>query len=206
MRHHFSQVFVIHEALIRGDLAAVRQPARDLAQLPAPTGLPDGAAPFVANLRSEGRHAADASTLAEAATATSRMLTQCGDCHRAVGAVVAVTTPGGHDVGGIVGHMLEHQRAADDMLQGLFAPSASQWRQGADGLRVAALQPAQMPSDPKLTATIRAAESRLHALAKEAAGDMDAHAREARYAQVLVTCAECHVLHSRIWGPARGMF
>ena len=40
MRHHFSQVFVIHEALIRGDLAAVRQPAKDLALLPAPSLVP----------------------------------------------------------------------------------------------------------------------------------------------------------------------
>ena len=204
MRHHFAQVFLVHEALIRGDLAATKQPATQLAQLPAPSGMPATAAPFVIAIQRAARRAADATTLAAAATATSSMLTQCGECHRALGAVVAVTTPAGHDVGGIVGHMLEHQRAADDMLQGLFVPSASQWRQGAERLLVAGLQPDKLPPDPKLTADLRKAEARIHDLAKQAGADADVNARAARYAQLLVTCAECHGIHSRIWGPTRG--
>ena len=174
MRHHFSQVFVIHEALIRGDLAAVRQPAKDLALLPAPTGLPDGAAPFVANLRSEAQRAGDATTLQEAATATSRMLTQCGDCHRAVGAVGRRDDAGRprcrrdrRPHAGAPAGRRRHARGPVRTVGIAMAPRA-------DGLRVAALQPAQLPSDPKLTASLRAAETRLHALAKEADGDTDA--------------------------------
>jgi nitrate/TMAO reductase-like tetraheme cytochrome c subunit len=113
---------------------------------------------------------------------------------------VAVSTPAGHDVGGIVGHMLEHQRAVDDLLQGLIVPSATHWKQGAERLRQAALLPdGKMPS-----AAESSAEAHAHAIAKQAEGDADSAARAVRYAQIVGTCADCHKLHSQIWGPTRG--
>ncbi len=205
MRHHFGQVFVIHEALIRGDLAATRAPATQLGRLPTPSGMADKAGPYVDAIRLAGRQAADATTLQSAATAVASMLRQCGDCHRAVGVPVAVSTPAGHDVGGVVGHMLAHQRAADDMLQGLFVPSASLWRQGAGELVAASMfSTDKLPPDPKWTPALRKAETDVHAIAKQAEGDTDAAAKATRYAQLIVTCAECHSLHSRIWGPTQG--
>jgi mono/diheme cytochrome c family protein len=205
MRHHFGQVIVIHEALIRGDLSAVREPATELARLPVPPGMPPGAAYFAGGIQLAARSARDATTLPAAATATATMLRQCGDCHRTVGVPVAVLTPAGHDVGGVVGHMIEHQRAADDLLQGLVVPSASLWRQGAASLRAAfLLDLGKLPDDPKLTDELKKNESRVHAIALQAEADADADARTAHYAQLMVTCAECHSLHSRIWGPARG--
>lgn len=206
MQHHFSQVFVAHEALIRGDLAAVRAPAAELSALPTPAGMSPSAAPYVAAIRMAGRQAFASTSLASAAHAVADMLTQCGTCHREVGIPVAVATPKGHDVGGIVGHMLEHQRAADEMLEGLIAPSASSWRSGAERLADARLLPDQkLPDDLRLLQQVQQSERRLHTVARSAAAEgIDAPARQALYAQIMTTCAECHSLHRRIWGPTRG--
>src|SRR5436190_16822721 len=78
MQHHFSQVFVTHEALIRGDLAAVRSAAGALSALPAPAGMPDAAAPYVAAIQVAGRQAFASTSLASAASAVANMLAQCG--------------------------------------------------------------------------------------------------------------------------------
>ncbi len=201
MRHHFTQVSTIHEAIIRGDLPAVRVPALALANLPLPAGLPLVAPPFVAAVRQAARRAADATTLGTAASATVSMLTQCAACHRAANVRPSPSTPRRPDVGGIVGHMLEHQRAADEMLLGLLIPSDSQWRQGADRLRAAVMRPSELPPDPKLTQQIRAAEDAVHLVANRAASADTADARAASYIQVLTSCAECHGLHKTIWGP-----
>jgi cytochrome c553 len=128
------------------------------------------------------------------------MVTECGNCHQAVGIFPSPSTPRTPDVGGLVGHMLEHKRAADEMLQGLVIPSASRWQQGADRLRVAALRPSQLPFDSKMTADIRKAEDRVHQAANQAADAGTTAERAAAYVQVLTTCAECHGLH-KVWGP-----
>ncbi len=76
--------------------------------------------------------------------------------------------PAPRDVGGVVGHMQEHQLALDNMLLGLMIPSLSHWREGADRLRVAPLLPAKLPPDQKLTDQIRKADVRAHQLAERA--------------------------------------
>jgi cytochrome c553 len=200
MRHHFTEVTQIHEAVIRGDLPAVREPATKLGDIAIPSGVPDSAVQYVAAIRTAGRRAATATTLVSAAQATVSMVTECANCHRAVGVLPAPTTPPGPDVGGLVGHMLVHKRAADEMLQGLVIPSASRWREGAERLRTAALRPSQLPSDPKLTREIRQADEKVHKLADQAVKADTASARASTYVELLTTCAECHGLR-KMWGP-----
>jgi mono/diheme cytochrome c family protein len=204
MRHHFLQVTLVYEAVIRGDLAAVRAPATELSILPTPTGLPLTAAPFVDAIRTAGRQAAVATTLEAAAAPAAMMLAQCGECHRAAGIFPAPSTRTYPDVGGVVGHMLEHQRAADELLQGLLIPSESRWTQGAARLRTAELSRADLPSDPKLTPEVRKAETAVHALADRAAAASTTAARAAVYVDLATTCARCHTLHRQIWGPKTG--
>ncbi len=201
MQHHFVQVGRIHEAIVRGDLAAVGQPARQLATMPAPPGIPMKGAPFVGQIRVAAREAADATNLVTAASATASMLTICGDCHRAVGVSVAPVGAGHPDVGGIVGHMLEHRLAVDEMLQGLFIPAETQWRDGASRLRMAPLLPESLPPDPGLTKEAQAADAAVHAIAEEATQANTPAARAAVYTKLVTTCAACHGIHSRIWGP-----
>jgi mono/diheme cytochrome c family protein len=204
MRHHFLQVTLVYEAVIRGDLAAVRAPATELSILPTPTGLPLTAAPFVDAIRTAGRQAAVATTLEAAAAPAAMMLAQCGECHRAAGIFPAPSARTYPDVGGLVGHMLEHQRAADELLQGLLIPSESRWTQGAARLRAAELSRADLPSDPKLTPEVRKAEAAVHALADRAAAASTTAARAAVYVDLATTCARCHTLHRQIWGPKTG--
>jgi mono/diheme cytochrome c family protein len=204
MQHHFVQAALVQEALIRGDLDGIREPATQLAQLPTPSGLPGAALPFLEETRHAAARAASARTEATAATATASLLAQCGECHRAAGVFIAPAVAGKPNVGGIVGHMLEHQRAVDELLEGLIAPSASAWRDGASRLATAELGSVKLPSDLKMTSDVRKIEARVHQLASQAAAASDASARIASYAQVIATCAECHGIHSRIWGPGRG--
>ncbi len=203
MQHHFVQVTLIHEAIIRGDLPSVREPAVTLARLPIPPDTPAPLAPFAAAIGRAAGQAAKAPDLAAAASATTLMLRQCGECHRAAGVLPAPSRTLRPDVGGIVGHMLEHQRAVDGLLQGLVIPSATEWRQGAERLKVAPLRPEQYPPDPRLTSELKRTDARVHAIADRAAAAADAPARAAVYSDLLTTCAQCHGLHRQIWGPDR---
>jgi cytochrome c553 len=204
MRHHFTQVTLVYEAVIRGDLAAVRAPATELSTLPTPAGLPLTAAPFVDAIRVAGRQAAVATTIQQAAAPAAAMLAQCGECHRAAGIFPAPSTRTYPDVGGLVGHMLEHQRAVDELLQGLLIPSESRWTQGAERLRTATLSRSELPNDPKLTPEVRQAEQAVHALADRAAAASTTKARADVYVELATTCARCHSLHQQIWGPKTG--
>jgi mono/diheme cytochrome c family protein len=203
MQHHFSQVSLIHEAVIRGDLAALREPARQIAELERPREVPLSTVQHVSAMQLAAKRAADAPDLASAAAATASMLVSCGDCHRSAGTVPVPATPKRPSVGGLVGHMLEHQRAADEMLEGLFIPSTSQWNRGATRLRGAAVRPESLPRDAKLTPEIRQAEERVHQLADRALTTEGWRARAQIYGQMLTTCADCHGLHGLVWGPRR---
>jgi hypothetical protein len=203
MQVHFSQVMTVHEAVIRGDLAAVRAPATWLAGHEGPSSLPPGSAPFVAQMQRAARRTAQASTVLEAALGTADMLKTCGDCHRGVGTMPAATLSSSPAVGGIVGHMLAHQRSADQMLQGLIVPSSALWRTGADGFSGAPLRTGKLPEDPRLTPELAASEKRVHELAAQAAKTDDDGARAVFYGQMIARCADCHALHQKVWGPSR---
>ena len=201
MRHHFLQVTGIHEAVVRGDLQAVAKPATALSLTVLPPGMPAAGELFLANVRAAGRRAATARNLATAASAAASMLTQCGNCHLSLGVrppIVARQTP---DVGGLVGHMLQHERAVGELARGLLLPSASEWRRGAGDLQAAALRSRELPPDAKLTPSIQRAEVRVHQLASRAEAAETPEGRETTYAAVITTCAECHGLHREIWGP-----
>ena len=203
MQHHFSQVGLIHEAVIRGDLPAVREPAKQLAESEPPRDVAASTAPSVAAMRLGAKRAATAQDLGSVAAATASMLLSCGDCHRTAGTMPVPTTPKRPPVGGLVGHMLEHQRAADEMLEGLFIPSESQWIRGASRLVAAPLHQESLPRDKKLTPEIRKAEERVHQLAERAIKASTWKDRGDIYAQMLTTCAGCHSLHGVVWGPRR---
>ena len=193
---------MVHDAVIRGDLAAARAAASALAAREF-TGLPAAAAPFRDTIRTLAGRVAAATDVTSAAAGTASMLGACGDCHRAAGVAPAPAVPDRPVVGQTVGHMLDHQRADDQLVQGLVVPSSSAWNQGAQGLRVAPLASGKLPKDPKLTSEVAAGEQRLHQLADEAAGTSDPRARAALYGRLLATCASCHTLHANVWGPSK---
>jgi cytochrome c556 len=201
MRDHFSQVTKLHEALIRGDLRALLAPAAELATTDPPERFAEISAPFVEEIRRAARRAGTAPNLRSAAASMVTLLGQCAACHQAAGVYPSPASPRRPDLPMVVGHMLEHQRAADDMLQGLMMPSASRWLEAADKLEAATLRPDEWPSDSKLTAEARQADTAVHALADRARTATTARARANLYVDLVTTCASCHSLHPSAWGP-----
>ena len=201
MQHHFSQITALHEALIRGDLRAMLAPAATLATTDPPEQFSEMAVPFVEEIRRSARRAGTAPNLRSAAASVVTLLGQCAGCHQAVGVYPSPASPRRPDLPMIVGHMLQHQRAADDMLQGLLMPSASRWIEAADRLETATLRPEEWPPDSKLTAEARQADKDVHALATRARTATTARARANLYVDLVTTCASCHSLRRSIWGP-----
>ena len=204
MQAHFAQVMAVHEAVIRGDLAAARGPASWLAAHGGPDSLPDRSPPYVAALREAAGRTASASSVLQAALGTAAMLKICGDCHRALGAMPATRLePPRLEARGVVGHMLAHQHAADQMLQGLITPSDALWREGATGLSTSPLDDDAVPAEAKLGREAKASERRIHVLAVEARRVEAPAARAVFYGQILARCADCHASHPKVWGPSR---
>lgn len=201
MRHHFFDVTVVHEALIRGDLNATLQPAARLSTIAVPALMPESSHRFVESLRVAARRIVLAPTLGNAAVEVTTMLRQCGSCHQAMSVYPAPRTRTGPDLGGIVGHMLEHQRALDDLLLGLVVPSNGLWRTGAARLQTAVLHSADWPRGTELTAEVRRADELIHEMADQAATATTPAEQAPIYSRLLTTCASCHSLHARIWGP-----
>lgn len=206
MQKHFGRALAIKDGVIRGDLAAVTESAKALAQEESPQGLPPGAGPFIAAMKKDAQRAAEATNLVTAASASASMLATCGNCHQTVGVRPAFPplAAGGSisAPAGVVGHMIEHQRGADLMFEGLILPSTTSWREGATRLNVVRLHDRELPRDSKWTPEVIRAEDRLHRFAGDAVQMNDYATRAASYAQILATCAECHGLHEKVWGPS----
>jgi mono/diheme cytochrome c family protein len=202
MQHHFGLVTAVHDALIAGDLQLVRQHASQLENAADPTGLPASAGPYVTVMHRAAGRAAAADDLEDAASATSAMLAACGDCHRAVGTMPALPTPSPPAMGGVVGHMLQHSRAMDSLAQGLIVPSTSAWQVGATALESAPLRKRELPRDAKLTREILETEQWIHDLAGRAKESTETRSRIYVYSELLESCATCHALHGKVWGPS----
>jgi hypothetical protein len=201
MTGHYRAVTVVYESVIRGDLPTVREAAISIWGLAAPAGMPAAGERIAEFVKLEGRQAAQAGTIDQAARSAAAMLTLCGDCHSAVNVRVATPDTRRPDVGGLVGHMLDHQEAVQAMAEGLVAPSPSRWRTGAERLVKAPLSASNFPPDAGMTAAVARSESAVHAIGKEALAASDNTTRTAAFTKLIGTCANCHRLHSRIWGP-----
>jgi cytochrome c553 len=201
MPNHFSEIEVARNAVIRGDVEDVRAPARWLWRHPPDASLPERSLPLLDGMRDAARAAAEASDIPAAAHAVARLAGACGRCHAAIDIRAILPTRAAPSVGGLVGHMIAHQRAVDHLHAGLVEPSDTLWAQGAEALDVAPLERRKLPPDAGLTGEIVAAETRLHDAAAHARRAATLDARIAAYAEVLSTCADCHGLHGRIWGP-----
>jgi hypothetical protein len=204
MHERYRLVTTIQTAVTRGDLEAVREPARRLADASVPRGLPDRMTRHSTAMADAATRAASAATLSVAAHATASMLAACGSCHLDAGTRPAMGDGVAPSVGGIVGHMIDHQRAIDRLQRGLITPSSSDWLQGARDLRAAPLHRAGLPRDPKLTEELQRVEEAVHRLAEDAVAAELTGTRVRVFSTLLARCADCHSLHKRIWGPGPG--
>lgn len=201
MRAHFNQVLLLHDAVARGNLAEAKKQATFLAAESPNVPMPPGAEAFHGALTQSARDAAKATTLAQAAQATATMLGTCGQCHKANNVRATVKPVNDSTVGGLVGHMLLHQKGADDLLEGLVAPSESQWVEGVRIFASPKLEPDHVPG--KLRKKIEIGETDLAVLAGHAAQAHRTRDRADIYGQLLTTCGTCHHSQARFAGPDR---
>lgn len=205
MADHFSRVDTIQQAVIRGHVEDVREPARWLAEHQTAEGLPPAAASFVEEMRTHARRVAEADSLEMIAGATAMLAATCGKCHQAVGAKLQMPMAAPPEGGeGIRARMFEHQWAVDLMYQGLIQPSDEAWIKGARGFREAPLTKKDLPADQALAKEMKTLEERIHLVADDAPRVKEATSRAALYGRILASCGRCHDLHGRVLGPKVG--
>ncbi len=201
MRAHFGQAMELHDAVVRGHLDVARAEAGRLAKHSPTVPMPVGAEAFQGRVTTLAREAAAARSLDDAARATASILGTCGQCHRAMHVRAAVPVAPSPSVGGLVGHMLLHQRGMDMLLEGLVGPSDSSW---GEGVRTLAGQSFAVDDAPrKLRGQMARAEGQLAQLVGRAAQAHRTRDREEMYGRMLATCGACHGSYATHAGPGK---
>lgn len=192
---HFGDVAALQLAIARGDLVAAGEAARRVEEAEAIPGIPQGWEEDVTQLRRYAEAIRSARTFSVAAEAAAYMVASCGDCHvsHEVGPIFS-QVPAAPEVGE-VDHMVEHVWAADRMWEGLMIPSDQRWMAGARVLADHAV-PMQLLAQGTSPLGVQ-----LKALGLEAMGDRTLDERAGRYAEILNTCADCHLRSGQAgWG------
>ena len=193
MHEHWERITQIQAALIRGDLAAVREPAEYLATHPTPAALPGQWEQHVGAMRAAARAALAAEDFDAAATATSLMGNTCGSCHMDSGVEVRfdISEPPGFETD-TVSHMIRHQWAADRMWEGIVGPSEVAWSRGIDALLEAPLTPHELKGGGEQPERVRKMARRIHQLAGNGMMASGGNEKAEIYAEFLANCAACH--------------
>jgi cytochrome c553 len=199
MKEHFTKVREVEEAIIRGDVEAARTPARWLADHQATSGFPPQTEQPLKDMQAAARSVANTENLNNAAVAAANLVGTCGSCHSAAKVEPKLPPPAQPAARSErARHMAEHQMAVDLMYRGLIVPVSGDWKKGAEALKAA---PLRDPSLKDIQKEARAAEARIHELADRALAAPDKSSRVTIYGEIIGSCASCHGLHGRIWGP-----
>ena len=192
MHAHADAVMSMRQAVIAGSLDGVAESARWLVEHEPPAAVAAGWADYVPAMRSAAQAALDATDLAAAAAATSRLGAACGDCHAASNTTYESTDfdqPSLDD--DTVSHMLRHQWAADKMWEGLIWPESSEWQRGGNLLFESPIKPHAL-GDNAGNKDLVAMSRRIHQLAANATMVYDSKEKPKIYAEFLENCAGCH--------------
>jgi cytochrome c553 len=199
MHRHVEQVRLVEEAVIRGDIEGAQEPARWIAEHKESPGLPADTGQFLDDMRTAARRVAGATDVETAAQGAASLVASCGNCHAASNVTAnlpEVTIPAAAT--DRAGHMREHQAAVELLYRGLAAPSDENWRKGAEMLRGSPLAHGDMGDIAK---EVQAAEGRVHEIAERAVKAGDRDTRVQVYGELVSTCASCHGMHGKVWGP-----
>jgi cytochrome c553 len=190
---HFLRSPEIRQSLIRGDLEGARRAAQDVAEHADPTELPASAVGLLDETRARALELSQASSIAEAASASARMAASCGACHAEgdVGPRYLLGAPPATIVAADR-HGEALSWSVTRLWQGLVAPSDSAWGLGIQGLESTPIAEEQLET---LGIEASWAEPQLSAfqdLVREAHAPRMTQDRVAFFARVLTTCANCH--------------
>lgn len=191
MHGELLRAVAIRDAVISGELADTRAPARDL--LDTALTVPDAWRPHVEAMQKAAREILDAADITVAAAATGRLARQCGHCHATTGARHDMTFPAAPPVApGARPSMLLHQWAAERLYQGLITNNDAAWQAGAAALVDAPLHMDEVTADVELPEELHGLATKVHALGGEAKGATDPDVRARLYGDLLASCAACH--------------
>ncbi len=194
MLGHFEDSLHIRDAVIAGELADLRAPARRLAAAIDADALPAAWQPHARASSALAVKAQDAVDIASAAQAAAGLARTCGECHASVGD--GPNFPPGEppiaDPNEPKSQMLRHQWAADRMWQGLVAHSDPTWRAGAVALTDAPLSLDAITADVELPDDLKALGKQIHGLGQRALVTPEWPGRAQIYGEFITACATCH--------------
>jgi hypothetical protein len=178
------------DAVVAGDLDQLREPLGALAAYHYDSVKLGAWLPFMAELQQTASLTARAKTLELAAAGVATMGRICGDCHRATGGGPHSLVP--HEPAletsqPWVAGMQAHGWAADELWQGLTAPSDAAWEAGAAALAHMATVRGGLPS------SYARALLDVQNLGATAVGLTASGPRADLYGVLIATCAACHV-------------
>jgi hypothetical protein len=194
MHDHFQIARFARDAVIEGNLEALRAPLRSLADYRYDEVAAGGWMNGIAQLQAAARLTSEAETLTRAASGVATMARVCGECHRDQGhpmnlapQAIATVTPKADSV---TQRMQRHDWATERLWEGLVAPSDRAWQAGAAALAHA---PARAPKPRRATPPEFAqVMSALRELGVRASAAHSLNERTDVYALMLATCAQCH--------------
>ena len=196
MHGHLDSVVAMKAAVIEGNLEAVYEPARWLAEHEAPPQLPKAWARYEDEMRNQARGAANAADLETAATAVSGIGKACGDCHLAAGFAVSFgyAKPPPQDLENNVTMMQRHLWAADRMWAALIGPSDAAWDSGTEMLSTVKLSATQLTKDPRKQPRVDELIQQARDVGERGTELTAIGARTTLYGEFLSLCANCHSL------------
>lgn len=188
MHARFENVQRVERGVVTGNLDEVHAGARVLASLDEPQALPAWQ-PYVAAMRAAAQDLLRADDTVMAARLTAELARQCGRCHAAIGADIALREPPKPDPGPkLADTMQSHQWAVARMWEGLIAPSEERWSAGAAALQRAPLTYVAESGELGIADKVMA----IRQLARRASTLSSQTERAELYGQLLGTCATCH--------------
>ncbi len=191
MHGELLRAVAIRDAVISGELADTRAPARGLVETALP--VPDAWRPHVEAMQKVAGEVLAAADVPTAAAATGRLARQCGACHTSVGARQDMTFPPAPPVApGARPSMILHQWAAERLYQGLITNNDAAWKAGAAALVDAPLHIEELTADVELPEELHGLTKKVRDLGAAAKDATDPDARARLYGDLLASCASCH--------------
>lgn len=194
MEEHAQATEAARQALLRGDLAALRAAGDSIAKQWPVRGMPPALAERQEAVRDAARALASAPDIDEGAQALTRLGAACGDCHAARDRVVELPAPPDFGPGqDLPSQMKRHAWAGERVWLGLTGPSEQALREAYTALADAPMVPTGSAIDAPIPAEAVALELRVHDLAAFLR-DAPPSDRARLAGELFSTCAACHGL------------
>lgn len=189
MEGHYTTAISAHDALIRGDLDAVRYHLLRLEGQVLPRQAPDSWGPFNQRMREAAGGISGVSEIEGAAPVMAGVVEACGVCHMTVELGDVYRRPLFPEGSGLEVAMRGHQWASERLWEGVTGPWDYSWNLGAQELLETDVF--QRAADQRSDSLVEQ-EALVRGIAQSALDTADLHERAEIYGRLLTTCAACH--------------